>query len=331
MQQSRQRTIGEAMRSARNNLPSSADQAADFVGKEIEKRFSILQNAAAEDAVISAVAQFNADEAREKLESYPLAQWIKQHRQNNYDSAPSDSWFIVDLDGTQIARHPLLEQDSKQPVDSFLQNYAHRDYFHGQGKELPEIQESPEGTIGVENRIAPIQEPNISAVYLSSTTGKLRVAFSVPVWSSGETRKVIGVLAMSVDLGAFEVLNSKVQLGKDIVLVDLRNDYLEKDPDSDELVAKRGLILNHPRLSLSKDSEHSPRIDPAVLAAMLAALDDDTDHFVANYHDPLTPDPSIIYWGAFDPVQYTIKDVMTESPKKLSARWMVLAQQPAIK
>ncbi len=231
------------------------------------------------------------------------------------------------LDGTQIARHPLLEQDSKQPVDSFLKNFAHRDYFHGQGKELPEIQESPEGTISIENRIAPIQEPYISAVYLSSTTGKLRVAFSVPIWSSGETRKVIAVLAMSVDLGAFEVLNTKVQLGKDIVLVDLRNDYLETNPETGEPVANRGLILNHPRLSLAKDKTHPPRIGPTVLAAM----DADTDHFIADYPDPLTPDSKIVYWGAFEPVEYTVQDVMTKLPKKVPARWMVLAQQPAIK
>jgi hypothetical protein len=138
---------------------------------------------------------------------------------------------------------------------------------------------------------------------------------------------VIAVLAMSVDLGAFEVLNTKVQLGKDIVLVDLRNDYLETNPETGEPIANRGLILNHPRLSLAKDKDHPPRIDPAVLAAM----DADTDHFIADYHDPLAADPKIVYWGAFEPVEYTVQDVMIEAPKKLPARWMVLAQQPAIK
>jgi serine/threonine protein kinase len=319
----------EAKRQARNNLPSSAEQASEFVGKEIEKRFSILQNAAAEAALVLYVERFDVDQAREKLESYGLAEWIKNHRQENMDKAPSDSWFIVDLEGKQIARHPLMEPDSEQPqpVDSFLENFAHRDYFHGQGKELPEIQESPEGGVAPENRIAPIQEPNISAVYLSSTTGKLRVAFSVPIWSNDPVKKVIGVLAMSVDLGAFEVLKANALLGKDIVLVDLREDFLETNPETQQAIPKRGLILNHPRLTLAKDKDHPPRVDAGVLELMNSGA----DHFVADYKDPLPAEPGTTYWGAFEPVTYTIKDVMTETNKQVDAKWVVIAQQPAIK
>jgi serine/threonine protein kinase len=317
----------EARRQARNNLPSSAEKAAEFVSKEIEKRFSILQNAAAEAALIVNVDHFDQDQAREQLEEHSLAKWIKSHRQENVDLAPSDSWFVVKLDGKQIARHPLLEPDSDQPVDSFLQNFAHRDYFHGQGKDLPEIQESPEGTIAPENRIAPIQEPSISAVYLSSTTGTLRVAFSVPIWSDDPVKKVIGVLGMSVDLGAFKVLNANAQLGKDIVLVDLREDFLETNLETQQAIPKRGLILNHPRLTLAKDKEHPPRIDAEVLELMNSGA----DHFVADYKDPLPAEPGATYWGAFEPVTYTIKDVMAETNKEVDARLVVIAQQPAIK
>ncbi len=333
MQQSHQRTIVTAMEQARNNLPSSAEQAAVFISAEIEKRFNLLQQAAAETALIREVEGFDADDARTKLESHPLAVWIKDHRQNNMDSADSDSWFIVDFNGTQIARHPLLDGDTKQPVDSFLKNFAHRDYFHGQGKELPEI-EVPDGSLGNENRIAPIEEPNISAVYLSSTAGKLRVAFSVPIWSTAGPdgiRKVIGVLAMSVDLGAFQVLNTNVQRGKDIVLVDLRDDFLETDPATDQSVPRRGLFLNHPLLSVWKNKETFPRVDPEVLTAMMGDTDGEAERFIAGYHDPLSIDPTTTYWGAFEPVVYRVQDVMTETPKVLNARWMVLAQQPAIK
>ena len=92
---------------------------------------------------------------------------------------------------------------------------------------------------------------------------------------------------MSVDLGAFEVLNANVQLGKDIVLVDLRDDYLARTPKA-KPIAKRGLILNHPRLSVWKDKNNPPRVSPQVLAAM----DSETDHFVADYHDPLRSSPN---------------------------------------
>ena len=330
MQQSNQRMIANAMEQARNNLPSSAEQAANYVSEEVEKRFTILQQDANEEALIKEVENFNSDVARDTLESHPLAVWIKSHRQDNIDEAPSDSWFINDVNGIQIARYPLIDGETKQPVDSFLKNFAHRNYFHGQSKELPEVQEPVEGLPGNQVPISPIQEPNISTVYLSSTTGKLRVAFSVPIWgttSEDGTRKVIGVLAMSVDLGAFEVLNTNVQKGKDIVLVDLRDDYLETDPATVQQIPRRGLFLNHPLLSVWKNKETFPRVDPAVLTAM----DANTDGFVAGYHDPLLMGPTKTFWGAFEPVEYTVMDVLTNSPKKLNAHWMVLAQQPAIK
>jgi serine/threonine protein kinase len=325
MLESRRNAIAVAMEQARDNLPSSAERAAEIVGAEIEKRFSILQKAAAEDSLVSLVESFDPDQAREKLDSSLLAKWLKEHRQNNMDSADSDSWFIVDANGMQIARHPLIEGDTGQPVDSFLKNFAHRDYFHGQGRDLPELVPLPNGTFDKENKIAPIDEPNISAVYLSSTAGKLRVAFSVPIWSKADTRKVIGVLGMSVDLGTFQVLNANVLRGKDIVLVDLRDDYLSKNAEG-ATVARRGLILNHPLQAVWKDMTNPPRVSSQVLAAM----DSDGEHFVAGYHDPLSLKPEQTYWGAFEQVHYKIQDVMTESPKTINARWIVLAQQPAI-
>ncbi|MDZ4656548.1 MAG: protein kinase [Bythopirellula sp.] len=330
MEQSHQRTIAVAMEQARNNLPSSAEQAANIVSAEIEKRFTILQQAASEEGLIFDIEGFDPEQARTQLEAHPLAVWIKAHRQENVDAAPSDSWFIVDAQGTQIARHPLVEGEANQPVDSFLKNYAHRDYFHGLEKELPEVGELPEGATSAESLIIPIQEPHISTVYQSDTTGKLRVAFSVPIWGTASedgVRKVIGVLAMSVDLGAFEVLNTNVKLGKDIVLVDLRDDFLETDPATEEPIARRGLFLNHPLLSVWKDKATFARVDPEVLTSMEA----DTDRFVAGYHDPLSIDPTTTYWGAFEPVEYKVQDVPTETPKIMKARWMVLAQQPAIK
>lgn len=330
MQLSHQRTIVTAMEQARDNLPSSAEHAAEFVIEEIEKRFTVLQDAAAEAALISEVDNFSADQAQEKLESYRLAEWIKEHRRDNSDSVPSDSWFIVDLEGTQIARHPLIDDETKQPVDSFLKNFAHRDYFHGQQKELPEMEVLSDGTTNEVRRITPIQEPYISTVYLSSTTGKLRVAFSVPIWSKASeegTRKVIAVLAMSVDLGAFEVLNSNLQRGKDIVLVDLRDDFLETDQETGLPIAQRGLILNHRRFAMWEDKEHWPRVAPEVLTVMETGA----DNFIAGYSDPLSLDAATTYWGAFEPVEYKVQDVMTQTPKLLKARWMVLAQQPVIK
>lgn len=314
--QSRQKMIANAMQQARDTLPIAAETAANAIGDYVTKRFQILQQAARESELVDLIQNFSAENARTELESHPLAEWIKKHRQDNMDRSPSDSWFINDLAGKQIARHPLIEEKTKLPEDSFLKNYAYRDYFHGQGKDLSQKSLEP---------IPPIQIPNLSAVYLSSTTGKLKVAFSVPVWSQPTTAgepKVIAVLSMSVELGAFEVLNKNVQRGKDVVLVDLREDFLDETEPS----AQRGLILNHPLKNLWKDTDHPKRVLPEVLAAMEAS----GDHFIANFRDPLSIDARAIYWGVFEPVTYTVQDVLTGSAKTLNAGWVVLVQSPAI-
>ncbi|QEG36580.1 protein kinase domain-containing protein [Bythopirellula goksoeyrii] len=314
--QARQRTIANAMQQARDTLPLAAETAANDIGEYVTKRFQILQQAASEPELIEMVQSFSEDDARSELESYPLAKWIKKHRQDNMDRSPSDSWFVNDLSGKQITRHPLIVEETKLPEDSFLENYAYRDYFHGLGKNLTE--EHAES-------IEPIESPNLSAVYLSTTTGELKVAFSVPVWSNpaqDEKPKIIAVLSMSVELGDFEVLNKNVQKGKDIVLVDLREDYL----DTSVKAGKRGLILNHPFLSIWKDKQSPPRVFPEVLEAMDAS----EDHFIAGYHDPLSINPKTTYWGVFEPVSYTIQDMMTDTKKTLKAGWVVLVQTPAI-
>ena len=69
-------------------------------------------------------------------------------------------------------------------------NYAHRDYFHGLGADLPEGRAD----------LRPIQTPHLSAVYRSTSTSQLKVAFSVPIENGlrGDRRGVVGVLAMTV-------------------------------------------------------------------------------------------------------------------------------------
>ena len=67
-------------------------------------------------------------------------------------------------------------------------NFAHRDYFHGQGKDL-----DPKEFLTIE----PIDRPNLSAVYKSTTDKNYKVAFSVPVRKSvGFRMETIGVLAI---------------------------------------------------------------------------------------------------------------------------------------
>ena len=330
LQQSKQRAIRNAEKQARDNLPTFAKIAVEqHIGAQIAKRFEILQKAARSPELIKLIKSFDVSEKREKLAEHSLQDWIKFRRVDNHARANSDSWFINDLAGIQIARSPIREDDTGKGdagkiVKSFLKPYAYRNYFHGLGKDF--AKDEAEG-------VAPIEKPNLSAVYQSSNSGKFKVAFSVPVWSdrsSAAERKVIGVLSMSVDLGEFEVLNREIQVGKEFVLVDLRNDYVETDPTNPKLkLERRGMVLHHPLQSLRKDEKSPQRVAPQVLAAMGSA-EEGISGFISDYQDTLLRDSNNLYWGAFEPVRYQMVDSVTEESVSRLSGWVVLVQTQAI-
>ena len=315
MQQSQQVMIDDAMRRERNSLLKFADEIAkDRVGAEFTKWFANLQKRAADPVVVQLVESFDPDQARQQLAEYPLAKWIEEYRLRSIDLALSDSWFINDRQGRQIARHPMLDSDGKA-VPSFLRSYSYRDYFHGERKDRPK--DDLEG-------IEPITAPNISAAYVSSSSGKLKVAFSVPIWTetdeSGD-RRVIGVLSSSFNLGAIDASGISYIEGKQIILVDMRDDFLMGE-------ANQGLILSHEHRDIKSlwNEDSQPRVDPKVVAAMKQ----NGDKFIAGYRDPLSLKFGTTFWGAFEPITYRITDPETGLKKNVSTDWMVLVQTKAL-
>jgi|GEM_PF-2355792 len=320
---SRQAAITAARQQANITLPPLAERVAqEDVGAQLTERFRILQEAAAEPELLAMLESFDPVAAREQLAKHLLQVWIGEHRRQNLDRASSGSWFINDRSGVQIARHPLIEAKTGMAVDSFLKSYAYRNYFHGEPRDRPRDQATA---------VQPITKPNLSAVYISSTTGKLKVALSVPVWSkpatAGEQPQVVAVLSMSVGLEAFEVLSPKKKQGKDIIIADLRDDYLERDAaDSKLRLQRRGMVLQHPLRASWKDAAREPRLAPELLAATLKHK----SGFVSDYHDPLAPEPLAKFWGAFEPVQYEINDPQTGARTLVPSGWVVLTQLRAI-
>ena len=320
MQIMRERLIQVMRQEAGVQLANDAEKVAkEAIGSEISQRFAILRQAAQDDGVAKLIASFDGSRPRDELAKHELQEWVKTHRKENIDLAPSDSWFINDRKGIQIARDPLIERGSKKPVKSFMNSYAYRNYFHGQSKDLPK------DTTGIE----PIESPNLSAVYTSSNSGKLKVAFSVPIWSEpvdGEPKEVLGVLSMSVDLGEFEVLDNYMRREKKrIVLVDMREDYLESDTQSSEKIAKRGLILEHPLDSTWEDDSSFARVAPEVLEQMKVS----PKGFVPGYRDPFSRKADEVFWGAYAPVPDTVKRSATGDQQHDGLGWFVLVQKPA--
>ena len=231
----------------------------------------------------------------------PLSDWLEREKKSFDKRRSSESWFVVIRNGTQVARAPHSR--------SVGNNYSHRDYFHG------EAGDKEEGTTGVE----PITAPHRSAVYESTSTGKLKVAFSVPIWDSPtptNSSKVSGVFAMTVDLGGFFALEDQLPKGKEVLLIDLRQDKIEDEP-------KRGLILHHSRQNPETLNQvRKPvRISPELLAKVNEALSSSSKaKIIEDYPDPLGG--STHYWCAVTAVQ-----VRFGSEEVVPTDWAVLVQE----
>lgn len=239
-------------RTSRNNH-FAARFVAQTVANQFHERWSILEEAALDlRGLLLAVERMPGnEEARHQLQS-ALDQWQK----STASLTRATSWFLNDASGVQLARSP-------HDAATVGRNYAWRDYFHGHGKDLP-----PDAP-----GIAPIQEPHLSPPFISTSTKTRMVAFSVPVWSGppgSRGRKVLGVLAMTVETGDFGELQSDESSDKDglpqrfAVLVDTREDSK----------GERGLILQHPVLR-NEDEEpgEAPadhRFAPQIVDRMLA-------------------------------------------------------------
>ena len=220
-------TVGESRKAILDRALESDRFAAQFVAatvaRSIDHRWHLLEHEASENEfrqlVQTAAREPAGSPARQRLQA-----WLVDIH-GDHPSADTDSWFVTDVEGRQLARSPF----DPQTVD---QKFAHRDYFHGQGRELPR------GTSGVK----PIESPHLSCVFLSKATGERTVALSVPIWDDdkAERRKVIGVLGHAVGLGHFAELRADERSGKEQIAV-----LVDSKPDDS---GSKGAILEHPEM-----------------------------------------------------------------------------------
>ena len=221
---------------AREASQFAARFVAETAGREIDRRWNVLEQAALDPQLRAVLSETQTGPASP---SPQLQRWIEAQSRDNADLAAA-SWFVNTVTGLQVARAPQS--------DTIGKNWAFRDYFHGLGHELPrELKPS---------QVRPISRPHRSVVFPSQATHKRLVAFSVPIWSAPRSeslpsegqgaapsaeRRVVGVLGMTVELGRFGELHpsgghSERQIA---VLVDGREDW----------TGSKGLVLQHPYLS----------------------------------------------------------------------------------
>ncbi len=297
----RRESAQQAAEARQSALQVAALAANREILKEINLRFGILQRLSNDPTLRQRMVEINQAPDDESLWS-PLEDWLGARRADHDRDAPADSWFINDVRGIQVARSPRSEASRGG-------DYSHRDYFHGQGADLPE--DTP--------NLKPIEAPNLSAVYRSTSTGHLKVAFSVPIEHrpTGGKRDVVGVLAMAVDIGEFNVLEKELPPGHEVVLIDLRESVIDGRQ-------RRGLILHH-QVGATYREGQLPWIGSPLLARIdevLANLDAGEGAVLSSYRDEALTDGKA-YWGALKPVVDRRPD---ERP--LDTRWLVLVQEP---
>ncbi len=292
------RQVTEAAQLA--HLRSVAVFAADMFGYEIDQRWRILSEAAAQPELASLLKTIHSDPENEKARAR-LQKWLNRVSADSLETGKSLSWFVMDDDGIQLARNPGKNTIGK--------SFRRRSYFHGGPHDLTDEKVKA-------NPPAPISAPNLSAVYESSNTHEWKVAFSVPVRDpeSAEDGAVLGVLAMSVRLGGFLTLDTDTSHMK-VALVDLRPDWLEGKEQA-------GLIIDHPDLTAARArleaSGTQARLDKATVRRLRALQEASrsrrrwnhrgptggkglSDSIDQNYRDPTAATPTY-YQAAFEPV-----------------------------
>lgn len=257
----------------RESLETAVKFAAQTVALEMNNRWQALNLAARDSRLLTALESLDA---AERAAAANILQARLKHHRNSFDGLKSASWFLCNAQGRQVARSPLS-------LRSIGKNYAHRDYFHGNGRDFPPTKD---------NDPLPGDPPYIegthhSVVYQSTSDASLKVAYSVPVFTSpgSDEERFVGVLGMSVQLGGFSILREDLLDNHHLILVDLREDWLSGQ-------AAKGLILHHPHLGTlgpnSGQSQDRPRLAKDLVARLLTLRANEPSFYLENFVDPVS-------------------------------------------
>jgi len=263
---------GATEQKTRDSLETAVRFAAQTVALEMSNRWQALNLAAQDSRLVEALST----SVHESVAVRNVLSNRLENHVNTFGEFRSASWFLCDREGDQVARYP----PSRAPG----LNYAHRDYFHGNGKDLDRI-ESGQPLPG---NPPYIREPYHSIVYRSTSDGTLKVAYSVPVFLNpgSDERQFLGVIGMSVELGEFSFLQEASLEGHRLILVDLREDVLSG-------AAARGLILHHPDLREliwdSKRKQQLYRVAGGMVARLRMLPMDGSSFHLKDYADPVSP------------------------------------------
>lgn len=186
---------------------------ADAKGKELREKFIGCIDEAGDELLHSLATERGAPPEsratlltlakRQDLEEY-IKKRLEQIRTRAFGADKStkfDSMFITDRFGTMLAAAFANESSVSRVGD----NFAYRSYFSGQSQDLDERTPC--------RNIPRADSSHVSVPFLSTATGRWKIAVSTPIEFSEEVegqtepRIVEGVLVLTINLGDFELLS----------------------------------------------------------------------------------------------------------------------------
>ncbi len=172
--------------------------------------------------------------------------------------------FVTDSLGTILSI--AYEQDVDRDENSAGRNFCYRTYYHGGRVDLPKDTTQ----IG---RVVPLRTTHLSAAFPSTATRLWKVAVSTPIFLSDDRSKPDAIFVATINLGDFELPQSRQGANQIAVLVEAREGMAQ------------GTILQHPlmdkrrREGVRAEGEKY-QIPPILMRRLLAGGD-------VDYQDPL--------------------------------------------
>ena len=313
------RMAGDEYRARKTALTMAARLAADTAALQIDSRWRILEHEASDARLVAALGSHEAERATAAGAGSPpppvdRARWagiqvaLERIASENRDAVDAESWVVCDVAGLQVARSP--------PGDTIGQSFSHRDYFHGGDGDLP---------VGTSTQ--PLAEPHRSTVYKSQTTGRLKVAFSAPIWNGpadAPGRERLGVLVMTFDVGLlFRSIDAIAgwnasDLPFAVAVIDLRDDLVDGVP-------RAGLVLENPDLvrgEIGESDVQAVRAPAAIVSRLRKAGRLRLDGGAPVAAAPITFDEEVPTIAAAEAI------VLTTRPRHLAdVGWAVLVQE----
>ena len=295
----------------RENLRTSARFLAQSIAYEIDLRWRLLESEAQSEQLRSLLVAINAAPDNQNLWE-PLQAWLNERKLLKGGAMKNSGWSIFSNEGTQVARAPRAK--------SIGQNFRHRDYFHGFGKDLEK--EAPETlTLKPLQFVIPRTQDedlvHLSCVFRTVNGDKPVVSFTVPVWDLppvNKDREVIGLISMSLEIEDFG-------LPENAMLFQV---------DESQISNRKGTVIAHSQLANREVSGQLPNVTDDVIARAeklrsrrlhAGHVESLEDELLPQFIDPLTHEQTL---AAIEPV------IVTARPEHIGdIGWVLVVREPS--